>query len=226
VALEVLTTRIVPPMMFEQVRDRIAAILVAELANQEALAIAASASPVPYQINVTTEKTDPWSAEQFPLINVWYDTGDIDTSASSPANMQQGNHFYNLDCYDQSRSEDDSGNIVGGDELSAKLVQQTAGIVWQIIMADLNARLQFPARTGGVPSALVASRIFEQLSTFQPSFGDITDRNVQALRLRLKVRHVEISPFTEGDALQESVFTIKQSNRTGEPEDVIEIPME
>ena len=225
-ALEVLDTRVIPPLVFEQVRDRIAAILVAELANQETLAIAASASPVPYQIAVTTEKTDPWSPEQFPLINVWYDSGDIDTSASSAANMQQGDHFYNIDCYAESRSVDDAGDIIGGDKLSALSAQETGGIVWQIIMADLNARLQFPARTGGLPSAVVAYRIFEQLSTFQPSFGDITDRNVQAFRLRLKVRHVEISPFTEGPALQEGVFTVKQSNRTGEPEDEIEIPLE
>ncbi len=148
-ALKVLENRIVLPMFFEVVRDRIAEIIVNELLNQITLAIADSAPIEPYEIAVTTEKTDPFSKTQFPLVNVWYDTGNIDTSASSPANEQQGDHFYNLDCYVEKPSEDDGGDIISGDTLSAKEVQRVAGLIWQIIMADQNARLQFPSREVG-----------------------------------------------------------------------------
>lgn len=223
--LKVLENRIVLPMMFELVRDQIAAIIVNELANQITLAIADSAPTEPYEIAVTTEKTDSWNKSQFPLVNVWYDSGNIDTSASSPANQQQGDHFYNLDCYVEKPSEDDAGDIVSGDTLSAKEVQRVASIIWQIIMADQNTRLQFEFRTADVPSALVAHRIFEQLTTFQPSFGDTVVENVQALRLRLKVRHVEIPPVTIGVTLHDGLFVIKQSNRTLQPEDEIEITL-
>lgn len=222
-ALKVLENRITQPMAFEVVRDRIAEILITELANQEALAIADAADPTPYQIAVTTEKTDPWSVKQFPLINIWYDTGNIDTSASSPANQQQGDHFYNLDCYVEKPSEDDGVEVKSGDVESAKEVQRVAGLAWQILMADLNAKLQFPARINDKPAAIVGYRIFEQLSTFQPSFGDTVVENVQALRLRLKVRHVEIPPVTVGVDLESALFTIKQDNRTLKPEDETEI---
>lgn len=224
-AIKLLENRIVPPMMFELVRDRIAEILIAELVNQVNLAIADGADPTPYEISITTEKTDPWNSSQFPLVNVWYDTGNIDTAASPADNNQQGDHFYNLDCYVERPSEDSGGDIIHGDELSAKEVQQVAGIIWQIIMADQNTRLQFESRSGGKPSALVAARIFEALSTFQPSFGETPVENVQAMRLRLKVRHVEIPPVTLGVTLHDGLFVIKQSDRTQEPEDEVEVTL-
>ena len=217
--LKVLENRITEPMLFEVVRDRIAEILVNELANQEALALAASADQTPYQIAISTEKTDPWESTQFPLVNVWYDTGNIDTGASSPANNQQGDHFYNLDCYVEKDSEVSGSSIVSGDTLSAREVQRVAGLVWQIIMADQNTRLQFPFRTAGVPSAVVAHRVFEQLSTFQPSFGDKVVQNVEAMRLSLNVRHVEIPPVSLGVTLHAGVFVVERTDTTKDVDD-------
>lgn len=221
--LKVLENRITQPMAFEVVRDRIAEILVNELAHQTSLAPAEEKED--YDIAVTIEKTDPWASTQFPVVNVWYDTGNIDTGASSPANEQQGDHFYNLDCYVKKASEVDGVVIDSGDTLSAREVQRVAGLIWQIIMADQNARLQFPARTAGVPSAVVGSRIFEQLSTFQPSFGDTVVEDVQAMRLRLKVEHVEIPPISVGVTLQAGVFVVERVDSTEPVEQAVDVPL-
>lgn len=324
--LRVLKKRIKNPLAIEIVRDRIADILVVELANQKQLAIDDGDETTPYDILVVQEKSDPWSVTEMPVVNIWYDTGNILEGESSVNAQQQGFHYYNLDCYVNKTSEVQGGDIEAGDTKSAIEVHRVAGLVWQILMADVNCQLQFPMNdvggiaeyindgnigdgtltdldlsdtgapatigswllkcvqalpnsgrftledpdgyivaddiiipngggqsivydnygltfkitdgdtdfavddsftihvTPGKPIQFVGSRIFEQFTALQPAYADNTVQNIHALRLRLKVKHVEIPPATEGTPLEGFYMVLKQENRTLKPEDAIEIP--
>jgi hypothetical protein len=225
--VNVLDVRIIPPMTYELVRDRIAEILTAELANQVTLAEAVPVDSTPYKMTVVVEETIPYIISQIknqPIVNVWYDTGDILTDVSPATNQQQGEHFYNIDVYVSEPSTDDNVNpIEYGDVLTAKEVQERAGIIYQVIMADINTQLQFPRRANNVPVQIVASRQFNQLATFQPTFGDQPLQNIQGFRLRLKVRHNEVPPQILGDALDGFKFTISRRDTTIDIDNDIEI---
>lgn len=198
------------PMTFELVRDRIAEILTAELANQVILA----ADPTLFQIGVVVERSNPWDTETLPVINVWYDTGDILTGQSPTSSNQQGDHFYNIDCYAQK----DTTLVAEGDTLAAKEAQRIGRVVYQIIMADLNNNLQFPLR----PS-IIGHRIFRQLATIQPVFGDHPIEHISAMRLRLEVRHNETPPVINGELLEGYDYVIRRKDTTLDADIPVEV---
>lgn len=213
--IKVLTQRIEGPMLFELVRDQIAAILEAELANQQALAIADGDDPTPYEISVTTEKSIPWSVAQMPLVNVYYDDTQI-SSKSSMASAQQGEHTYIVDCYAAVQTQADATDISSyGDEEAARYVQFMGGLVFRILMATINATLQFPAHaTDGTPIGVIGSRIIRSLQPFRPAFGDKPIEDVMALRCTLVVRHPEFIPSEDGVILDEILATFRRDDTT------------
>ncbi len=79
-------------------RDRLAEVLIVELANQRALAVAASRDPAPWDLRIFTEARRPWEewhAEQpphVPIVNLSIMSSDIDErrSASSIDTVHAG----------------------------------------------------------------------------------------------------------------------------------------
>ena len=205
--VKVLDNRITETLAVALVRDQIVAILLAELANQRTLAIADSDPPTPFEIGITREKTIPWNTEaDFPLCNVSYDTGNVLTSASPATSDQKGDHFYNLDIYVSVPTEDSGGTGLQGDEGSAIEGVRVAGIIYFIIMAGLNTRLQL--------RGIVGHRIIREILPFQPTFGDNPLEHVSAFRLRLEVRHGEAVPQLTGNPLEGLDLTLKRSDTT------------
>ena len=174
--IEVLDVRITNTLTTDVVRDQILAILAAELANQIALATAASQPTTPYEINLSRERSHPWHDTEMPVCNVSYDTGNILGGSSPGTSDQQGDHFYNLDTYVEMPAIESAGTITHGDELAAIQASLSAGIIYQIIMTSINAKLQLPG--------VVGHRIIRELTPFQPSFGDLPAENVMAYRLK------------------------------------------
>jgi hypothetical protein len=218
--VSVLDTTITAELAFTVVRQRIVDILTAELANQFTL----TTDPI-FQIAVYQEKSNPFLGGQMPLVNVVYDSGIIDSGAAPIARDQQGDHFYNLDLYYQGASIESGGEVIFGDVEVKKAVQKGAAIIYQIIGAPLNTRLQFPARITNpspppaeIPAAFVGGREFTDLLPFQPSYGDHTVEDIAAFRLRLKVRHTELMPELIGDVLEGIDTNMRIENRTLKPE--------
>lgn len=216
----VLTTRIVNPLAFMVVRRRIYDILVAELQNQQDLAVLASQDPTPYEITVYEEKYNPWTIGQFPLVNVWYDTGSIDMKSSSPTGDQQGEHYYNCDLYYHVPSEVVEGETIYGDSESQKAAQLGGSLIFQILMADLNTRLQFPSRGAHpisgkiIPIAFLSHRQVTELIAFKPTFGEHFVENVVAFRVRLETVHLELIPHIVGLPLEGIDATISRQDTT------------
>jgi hypothetical protein len=213
--VKVLDSLIATELAFPVIRQRIYDILVAELANQFTLS---GDDPV-FAINVYQEKSNPWLSGQMPLVNVWYDSGAIDPGSAAIAKDQQGDHFYNLDLYYTIPSIEVGGEIQYGDVEAKKAIQKGASIVYQILGAPLNTRLQFPARVTNpspppaeLPAAFVGGAYFTDLFALQSTYGDHTVQDIAAFRLRLKVRHTELMPELVGLPLQGIDTIIRRSD--------------
>jgi hypothetical protein len=225
--LQVLSTVISEELAFVIVRQRIYDILVAELANQFTLS---SNDPV-FAINVYQERYNPWLGGNMPLVNVFYDTGNILESSGVASKDQMGDHFYNMDLYYNVSSEMVNEIVVFGDTESQKEVQKGASIIYQIIGADFNTRLQFPSKITNPspppvtkPNSFIGARQFTELIAFKPTFGDHFVEDVTAFRLRLKVRHTELMPQIEGLTLDAIDTTLVRKDTTLDKE--IEINIE
>lgn len=210
--MAVLEQRIgVIPMAFELVLDRIVEILETELANQIVLATAASQPTEPYEIAVYKEKAIPWEGTQMPLVNVWYDSSQI--SRKSPSiGRQQGEHVYNIDCLSTVKSTATGTNIdTYGDTETAMKVHAVARVIYQIIMANLNHRLQFDPP---VTPAFVGGRMIREMSTMRPPFGDNPANFFLAMRLPLVVKHADSLPEQLGAILEEIGITVSRQDVT------------
>jgi hypothetical protein len=224
--VSVLDNRITEPLAFTVVRQRIVDILEDELENQIALAEAEEppADTTPYEITIFQEKTNPWQLGQFPCANVWYDTAAIDTSVAPPTANQQGEHFYNIDVYDSHPSElDPQHAVIFGDYLIQIAVQNYAAVLYQILMADINTKLQFPSRQAGTPIAFFSHRQIVEMVTYKQTFGDHPVDNVAAFRLRLKTVHTELIPKIEGLPLLGFDFILSRRDSTIETDIPIEM---
>lgn len=138
------------------VRDQIAAILLANLANQKALAEAEGADPSPYGVRVFVERTDCRGeftshdeddknaiskTDETPIISVWFDEIAYDKKRSAPTERQQADAKYYLDIYACGVSEDSADGFIPGDQKASNEVLRVYGLVHQILMADVNINL-------------------------------------------------------------------------------------
>lgn len=180
---------------FEIIRDQIAAILVAEVANQMALAPAAipAQDPADYKLRVFTERSNPWEqwlneqTDRSPIVNVWFDNSTFDPKASNVMARQKTEAVYNIDCYGYGRSADDGGTgHIPGDKDAALEAQRALRLVRNILMAGENTYLLL--------QGLVWSRWPQSVTSFQPQQDGRQIQQVVGLRLAFRVVFNEFSP--------------------------------
>lgn len=188
----------------EVIRDQIAAILVAEVANQMALATAASKDPADWKLRIFTERSNPW--EQFldpsaagfddsPLVNVWVDNMNYDRKASNVMERQKTEAVYNIDCYGYGRSKTDGGTgHIPGDREAAFEVQRALRLVRNILMAAENTYLQL--------RGLVWTRWPQSITIFQPQLDSHAVQQVVGARLAFRVEFNEFSPQVVPETLE------------------------
>ena len=207
---------------FEIVRDRIATILVTEVANQQILATAAGKDPNQWKLRVFTERANPW--EQFqggedgvavdstPLINVWYDNSNFDPGASNVVGRQKTEAIFNVDCYGYGRSANGvAGGYKAGDEEAAFEVQRALRLVRNILMA---AEYTYLGLRG-----LVWQRSPQSVTIYQPQIDSRTVQQIVAARLSFRVTFNEFSPQVPPVTLETINTTVL---RTEDGEIVIE----
>lgn len=204
---------------FEIVRDQIAAILVAEVASQMALATAAAKDSDDWKLRIFTERSNPWeqwlndpAEDQSPIVNIWYDNSSFDPSGSNVMERQKTDGVFNIDCYGIGVSSDNpAGGHNPGDEESALLVQKALRLVRNILMA---AEYTYLGLRG-----LVWTRWPQSVTVFQPQLGGNTVQSVTGARIAFRVTFNEFAPQAAEEPLEFLSIDVK---RTEDGEIVLE----
>ena len=198
------------PDRFETVRDQIAAILAVERDDQKAKAAAAGKNPALWDFKVYEERANPWgdylneNADLTPIVNVWFDSDSFAEGATTRAETQKCNAFYNVDVIAAAKRT----TTTAGDETAAKDAQRIARLVRNILMASEYAYLALPRGT-------CWDRQVESREAFQPGIGADASIRVLGMRVRMRVSFNEISPQYEGVPLTGLDVEIKRAE-TGE----------
>lgn len=194
----------------EIVRDQIAAILALESAAQQALATAATKDPAGWELQVYTERSNPWekwlndqTTDTAPIVNVWYDTATYNEAASNVVERQATEATFNIDCYGLGVSEDDGAGHKPGDREAAFEVQRAIRLVRNILMASEYTYLGL--------RGLVWQRWPQSVQVFQPASGDRIIQQIVAARLAFRVRFNEFSPQYVGQALELLSVDVKRT---------------
>ena len=201
---------------FERVRDAVAAILAVETVSQQALAVAASKDPTPWELRVYEERSDPWElflnieetiADDLPttpIVNVWFESSDFPGAQGGVVEKQLSEGTIVIDCYALGISEDKPFGHLPGDLAAALEVQRAVRLCRNILMAADYTYLAFDR------GELVGSRWLEGLQMFQPQLNSETIQHVAGARLRLRVKYNETSPQIAGQPLEIFGATIKR----------------
>jgi hypothetical protein len=194
----------------EIVRDQIAAILTLEVANQMALASAASKDPNDFKLRIFTERSNPWDqfqndpADRSPLVNVWWDTETFDKKASNSIERQKGDAVFNLDCYGYGKSSDNvAGGHNPGDKEAAFEAHRAVRLVRNIIMAAENLYL--------VLQGTVWGRFIQSITIFQPDQNAQVVQQIVAARIALAVSFNEFSPQVVAETLELLSVDVKRA---------------
>jgi hypothetical protein len=198
---------------FEIVRDQIAAILVNEVANQQALAVTAGKDPALWKLRIYLERSNPWEqwlnlddiTDRSPLVSVWFDSSSVDLNASNSVRRQKFTATYNIDCYGLGVSSDDgaTGQIAGDKEASFES-QRAVRLVRNILMAGENTRLQL--------EGTVADRSASSIAAFQPELNARQAQRIIANRIRFEVSFNEFSPQVESRILETLTATVNHGD--------------
>lgn len=185
---------------FEKVRDRIAAILKLNIANQMSLATQAGKDASLWDVRIFTERSNPFEefqdaeSAQTPLVNVWYDSSDFDDSGSDPVERQKTNGMFNVDVYACGISLETAEGHSPGDEAAAFALHRAISLIRNILMAGTNTYLGMRGTVWG--------RKVTAVNIFQPSADDATVQNIIGARIAFRVTFNEVSPQVEAVPLE------------------------
>lgn len=195
---------------FEIIRDKIAQILADESASQVALATTAGKpDPSLWRLAVFTERASPWDDPDDGdiVVNVWYDTANIDRAASGSVERQTMQGVFNVDVIGFGVSEGEGEGHLPGDEVAARTAHRGVRLVRNILMAGEYTYL------GMRP--IVGARAAGSVTAFQPQLNDKANRHAVGARISFEVRYSEYSPQFEPVALEELFVDLKRAE-TGE----------
>lgn len=197
---------------FEIIRDQIAAILVSEVAGQRALATAAAKDPADWNLQVFTERSNPWEqwlnldaqTDLSPVISVWFDNSNYDPKASNILERQKSETVFNIDCYGVGVSYDvPGGGHIPGDQEAALEVQRAYRLIRNILMS---AEYTYLGLRG-----LVWSRWPQSATSFQPQLDGRAIQHVQGLRLAFRVVFNEFAPQITLETLEYLSVDVKRT---------------
>jgi hypothetical protein len=179
---------IIPQQNFELVRDRIAAILADEFANQFVLT-----SNPDFDFDVWVERIIPFDKEELPTINVSLATG---VYANQTVKQTEGTYTYFIDCFTKAKTtEDDDGDVLATTKLHR-------------IMGMCRAILENPGyKTLGFTAPYLSNRHIERLDIADPGKQDAI--NARMGRLSLSVRVIETTELKDASLLASSFTNVK-----------------
>ena len=181
---------------FEIVRDKIAAILLLETADQVRMAVNAGKDPEGWDLRVFAERSNAW--EEFrdgtesptPIVNITYDNSEMDGTSGSTVESQKYTATYNLDCFAMGIS---AGEQVGDQDASLR-IHRVVRLVRNILMAGVYTRLDL--------KGIVWDRRVPSITVFRPDAADDMAQNIIGARLVFRVIFTEQSPQVESVPLE------------------------
>lgn len=206
---------------FELIRNEIAAILLAEQAQQKALALAVLPTPKDanvYNFTLYIEKSTPWelieNAEgqiisNTPIVNVFFSSATNDSAKSNSQSTQTFKGQFIIDLYTAKTSEHSNSTnaIQRGDYLAAMDCNRLIRIIRNIIM---NANYTYLNLQG-----VVTNRAISSINVYYPGAQERPSENVMAARITLSIDYFENTSentFPTLDVLQTNCI----SSETGE----------
>lgn len=196
---------------FELVRDKIAAIMLTEISNQQRLAIEGGKDPEDWNLRIFSERSNAW--EQFqdgtetpgtPIVNITYENSELDASAAgSTVESQKYAATYNIDCYAMGVST----GTQQGDENAALRIHAVVRLVRNILMSGEYTRLGL--------TGIVGDRRVQSVTVFRPDASDEMAQKIVGARLVFRVTFNEHSPQVNGPALEIIGVQLKRAE-TGE----------
>lgn len=204
------------PDSFEVVRDRVAQILADESANQMALAEAQSLDPANWQLNVYRERSIPWEllsgdAKSDHVINVWFDSANVDDAAADVTNRQTFIGTINIDVVFGSVAIETETGYEPADRAAALGANRIVRLVRNMLMSDSYTYLGL--RQTQAPTVAVGKRWIRSMNTFQPQLDNKTAQHIVGARLELSVRYSEFSPQYQPANLQTVDCTIQEDSQ-------------
>ena len=203
---------------FEKIRDQIALILFNEVESQMALATAAGKVAALWKLRIFIERSNPWEeflqnpvTDRSPLVNVWYQSSNFDTSGSNTFERKESKTIYNIDCYGYGQSSDVSGGGHDpGDERAALTAQRAVRLVRNILEASIYSHLGL--ENAEDKNAIVWDTWMNSMTTFQPEIDGRAVQQIVAIRLSFAVNFNEFSPQFTPETLEFVSVDIKREN--------------
>lgn len=195
---------------FEIVRDKIAAILAAEIASQQALATAAGEDPDLWKVRIYSERGNAWEqwlpadpTDTSPFCNVWYDSSNFPEGMSNVVARQKSESIYNLDCYGYGVASDDpAGGHNPGDKEAVLEAHRALRLVRNIIMA---AEYTYLGLQG-----TVWQRYPQTIEVFQREYQGVALDQIVGARFALRVGFNEFSPQVAAETLEYISAAVKR----------------
>jgi len=187
---------------FQIVADEIAAILKLEGAAQVAAATAAGKpDPSLWDFRVFQDRSNPWevfpsaTADNSPIVNVWFDSMNNQSGGSSSVSLQKFGGPFNVDVYGYATSKDNpAGGHLPGDALAVEEVKRTVKLVRNILSAGAYTYLGL--------RGVVSKRQIVSVDMMQPQQDADNVHHVTAARIAFQVDFVEYSPQVQGEPLE------------------------
>lgn len=183
-----LITTLIPEQNFEQVRDRIGAILALELPNQYTLGDDDANAPQ----KVWVERFIGFGKEELPAVNVCLEKG---TFVSHTVKQTDGEYIFNIDCYQSSATIGEDS----GDQLATIKLQKLLGLCRAILEQPEYGTLGFAA-----PS--IMRREMETMQIAPQPTQEAINRVMGRLTFRVKV--AESAVLKTGEAFAKQLTTI------------------
>lgn len=207
--MSLITTLIDKQDGFEIVRDLILSILVDEITEQQALALADSQDPDLWKIRFYSERSNPWEtwlndqSDLSPICNVWVDNLVFPQGHGDVVQRQKNECIYNLDCYGFSISASDGAGHTAGDRGAAYTAHRAVRLVRNILMSAQYVWL-------GTLKGTIWKRWIDSITMFQPEFDSRTIQQVVGARIAFRVEFNELSPQNVAETLEYISTTIRR----------------
>lgn len=196
---------------FEIVRDKIASILVTEVASQQVIALAAGKDPDLWKLRVYLERSNAWEqwvnieevTDYSPIVNVYFDTATYNERYGDTVERQRSDSIYNIDCYAIGVSEESLAGHKIGDKEAALNAHRAARLVRNILMAGENTYLGLRGSVWG--------RWPQSLTVLQPEMNGQSLQHIICARWVFRVSHNEFSPQVAGETMEQINVTMTRS---------------
>jgi hypothetical protein len=186
---------------FEIVRDQIAAVLVVEIANQQAMATEEARDPSPWALRVFTNRARPWadflsspdpeSASGSPIVNVWHQTAVFPMNTGNVVSHQRAKGQFFIDVYGYGISEDvEGGGHTPGDELAMDATSRAVRLCRNILFSGQYTYLGL--------QGVVGRRWLQSITFNPPELDENPIHQIATARMILEVDYLEFAPQVQG----------------------------